>query len=223
MLENNNIITVKQKLSFMDILTLILSIFVLVSLTVEILCKLDEETKRLLQYFDNISCGIFILDFFIRMKKASNKWKFFFYNWIDLLASIPMLDAFRYGRLFRLLRLLRILRAFRSVKNIISFIFKNKTQGAFTSCLIVAILMIMFSSIGMLHVETDPASNIKTAEDAVWWACTTITTVGYGDKYPITTEGRIIAVMLMFVGVGLFGTFTGFISSWFTNNESKDN
>ena len=63
-------------------------------------------------------------------------------------------------------------------------------------------------------------SNIKTAEDAIWWAWVTITTVGYGDKYPVTTEGRIIASFLMTAGVGLFGTFTGFIASWFLEKKS---
>ena len=60
----------------------------------------------------------------------------------------------------------------------------------------------------MLNGENDPRSNIRTAEDAedaVWWACTTITTVGYGDKFPVTSEGRAIAVVLMVVGVELFG------------------
>lgn len=62
-------------------------------------------------------------------------------------------------------------------------------------------------------METAPESNIKTAEDAIWWAFVTITTVGYGDRFPVTTEGRIIAALLMTAGVGLFGTFTGFIAS----------
>ena len=80
---------------------------------------------------------------------------------------------------------------------------------------LVALLLIVVSSIAILNVENDPASNIRTAEDAVWWACTTITTVGYGDKFPVTSEGRAIAVVLMVVGVGLFGTFSGFVAAWF--------
>jgi voltage-gated potassium channel len=76
-------------------------------------------------------------------------------------------------------------------------------------------LLIIFSSIAILQVEKDPASNIKSAEDAIWWAYVTITTVGYGDKYPVTTEGRVIAAVLMTAGVGLFGTFTAYVASWF--------
>ncbi|HTU99381.1 MAG TPA: potassium channel family protein, partial [Luteitalea sp.] len=62
----------------------------------------------------------------------------------------------------------------------------------------------------------DPASNIKTAEDAIWWAATTITTVGYGDRFPVTTEGRMIAAMLMAAGVGVFGVLSGLLAAWFT-------
>jgi voltage-gated potassium channel len=77
------------------------------------------------------------------------------------------------------------------------------------------ILTIAFSAIAILHCESVPESNIKSPEDAVWWAVTTITTVGYGDRYPVTTEGRFIGALLMLVGVGLFGTLAGFIASWF--------
>ena len=58
-------------------------------------------------------------------------------------------------------------------------------------------------------------ANIKTANDAIWWSVTTITTVGYGDKYPLTMEGRVIAMVLMLSGVGLFGTLSGLVASFF--------
>lgn len=73
--------------------------------------------------------------------------------------------------------------------------------------------MVIFSAIAILQVERDPNSNIKTAEDALWWSYVT-TTVGYGDRYPVTTEGRLIASVLMTAGVGLFGTFTAYIASF---------
>ena len=82
--------------------------------------------------------------------------------------------------------------------------------------------MIIFCSIAILQVEDDPNSNIKTAEDAIWWAYVTITTVGYGDKFPVTTEGRVIAELLMTVGVGLFGTFTAYLASWFVRETKKE-
>ena len=78
-----------------------------------------------------------------------------------------------------------------------------------------ALLVVVFSSVAILHFESGPASNISTPEDALWWAVVTMTTVGYGDRYPVTTEGRIVAAVCMIAGVGLFGTFTGFVASWF--------
>lgn len=78
-----------------------------------------------------------------------------------------------------------------------------------------ALLLVTFCSIGVLHFESGAEANITTAEDSVWWAFATLTTVGYGDRYPVTTEGRIIAVLLMGAGVGLFGTFSGLLAAWF--------
>jgi voltage-gated potassium channel len=142
------------------------------------------------------------------------------WGWIDLISSIPTFDLLRYGRALRILRVLRVIRAFRSTKNLVQFIFKNKAQGAFTSVGIIALLLVVFSAVAILQVETVPESNIKTAEDAIWWAYVTITTVGYGDRYPVTTEGRLIASVLMTAGVGLFGTFAGYISSLFVNDKN---
>ena len=91
-----------------------------------------------------------------------------------------------------------------------------------TAIAIITVLVIIFSSISILIVETAPDSNIKTAEDAVWWTFVTITTVGYGDKYPVTTEGRLIGIIVMVVGVGLFGTYTGYIASLFVSEGKKE-
>ena len=92
-----------------------------------------------------------------------------------------------------------------------------------TAVVIITILIVIFSSISILVVETDPNSNIKTSEDALWWTIETVTTVGYGDKYPVTSEGRLIGVIVMIVGVGLFGTFTGYIATLFTEEKRLEN
>jgi voltage-gated potassium channel len=144
------------------------------------------------------------------------------WGWIDLISSLPMIDSLRAGRLIRLIRLFRIIRAFRSTKNLVNHIFKNKAEGALTSVTAIAILLIIFSSIAILQVETAPKSNIKTAEDAIWWSYVTITTVGYGDLVPVTTEGRIIAALLMTAGMGIFGIFTAFIASLFVSDRREN-
>jgi voltage-gated potassium channel len=211
----------QENLSFLNLLILILSIYVLASLLVDTFVKLPVETSKILNYIDNGICLVFFIDFVVRFKKADNKTQFMKWGWVDLIASIPTLDFMRAGRLLRLIRLIRIIRAFRSTKHIVEHVFKNKVKGTFTTVALIAVLMLLFSSIAILQFETAPDSNIKTAEDAIWWAYVTITTVGYGDKYPVTHEGRIIAAMLMTVGVGLFGTFTGFISSFFVQDRTK--
>lgn len=89
---------------------------------------------------------------------------------------------------------------------------------------IVSFLLVIFSSIAILQVERHPDANIQTPEQALWWAFVTITTVRYGDKFPVTTEGRIIAAVLMIGGVVIFGTFTGFVASWFLSpGEENEN
>lgn len=204
-----------KKLSFLNILILLLSIYVLGALVIDTLFVLPEETSRLLQVFDVAICAVFFLDFCIQFYQAEDKLKFMRWGWIDLLASIPMIDALRLGRLFRLIRILRIVKAFKSLNEFLDTFFLNKAKGTLSSAMIVATLMIIFSSIAILQVETDPESNITTAGDSIWWAFVTITTVGYGDRFPVTLEGRLIAAVLMTTGVGLFGTFTAYVASWF--------
>ncbi|RHX89522.1 ion transporter [Leptospira yasudae] len=207
--------------AIIDLATVVLSVYVLSALLLSSFLKLDSELERLLNFIDNLICVFFIFDFSYKFFTAENKLSYLKWGWIDLLSSIPTLDYFRAGRLFRLIRLLRILRALRSSKNLIHFIFRNKAQGAFSSVALIAFIIIIFSSIAILQVEDNANSNIKTAEDALWWSYTTITTVGYGDKFPVTTEGRLIAAILMTTGVGLFGTFTGFVASWFVSSKSN--
>jgi voltage-gated potassium channel len=211
----------ENQLGVLNSVMIVLSIYVLGALVIDSIYILPTETSLLLSYIDNSICLFFFFDFCIRFYKADNKLKFMRWGWIDLVSCIPMVDFLRAGRLLRLIRLLRVVRAFRSAHQLVNYIFKDKSQGAFTSVSIIAILLVIFSAIAILQVETDPNSNIKTAEDAIWWAYVTITTVGYGDKFPVTTEGRIIAAILMTAGVGLFGTFTAYVASWFvTDNKS---
>jgi voltage-gated potassium channel len=212
---------IDETLGYFNIIILVLTIYVLGALLVETFCVLPAETAKLLDFIDKAICLIFFVDFSVRFFKSENKLKFMRWGWIDLVSSIPVVNYFRAGRLLRLIRLLRIIRAFRSSKQLVNHVFKNKAKGAFTSVSIFAVLLIIFSAIAILQVENTKEGNIKSAEDAIWWAYVTITTVGYGDKFPVTTEGRLIAVVLMTAGVGLFGTFTAYASSWFVEDNGK--
>ncbi|CAN5393883.1 potassium channel family protein [soil metagenome] len=212
----------EDKLSYLNLVVIVLSIYVLVALLIDTFYKVSPEVSRVLSFVDTSICVFFLFEFSFRFYKAKSKFEFMRWGWIDLISSIPAIDILRAGRILRLIRLLRILRAFRSTRQLVHHVFRNRIKGAFTTVSIFAILMVIFSAIAILQVEDDPNSNIKSAEDAIWWAYVTITTVGYGDKYPVTTEGRIIAAFLMTTGVGLFGTFTGFVASWFVAEKKHE-
>jgi len=211
---------VRRRFGILDILVILLSVYVLGALLAETFFTLDHEMATLLNLIDNLICGVFLLDFGVRYSRAESKLQFMKWGWIDLLSSIPVLDQFRAGRLIRLVRLLLVLRIFRSVRQLVNHFYSSRTYGAFSTAAVVAVLMVLGASIAILQYEAVPEGNIETAEDALWWSYVTMTTVGYGDKYPVTTEGRLIAAILMTVGVGLFGTFTGLLSSWFTKEPA---
>lgn len=212
----------RNSFTSLNIIVIVLSVYVLIALLIDTFFKLPTEVSSVLDLIDNCICVFFLFEFCIRFYQADNKLKFMKWGWIDLISSIPTFDYLRAGRALRLIRLLRVLRAFRSTRHLVNHIYKSKTQGAFTTVSVIAVLMVIFSAIAILQVEDDPNSNIKTAEDAIWWAYVTITTVGYGDKFPVTTEGRIIAATLMTVGVGLFGTFTAFLASFFVADRQQE-
>ncbi len=211
-----------NSLNYINVLVIVLSIYVLAALLVDTFFKLPVQVSRLLQLLDDSICVFFLVEFFIRFFQADNKLRFMRWGWIDIVSSIPAFPFLRMGRMFRLVRLFRILRAFRSTRYLVTHLFRNKAHGAFTTVSAVAVIMVLFSSISILQVEQDPKSNIKTAEDAIWWAWATITTVGYGDRYPVTTAGRIIGSFLMIVGVGFVGTFTGFVAAWFLQHKRPE-
>ena len=102
-----------------------------------------------------------------------------------------------------------------------SLVLRHRAGNTLLAASLVALLLIVFSSIAILHVERSEDSNIKSAEDAIWWSFVTITTVGYGDRFPVTTEGRFVAAILMCAGVGLFGTFSAFLAAWLISPEES--
>lgn len=108
-----------------------------------------------------------------------------------------------------------MLRGVRAAKVLTSFILYRRAQSTFLAALLISLLLIVLSASAVLQFETSPEANIRTPEDALWWAVVTITTVGYGDRFPLSGEGRLIAAFLMTAGVGLFGTFSGFVATWF--------
>jgi len=210
-----------EKLSGFHIVILILSIYVLSALFAQKLLYLTPEMHRLLDGIDALICLVFIYDFFARLYYAPDRRTFVKWNWIDLISSIPMVDVLRWGRIPRVIRIVRLLRAFRSVKVLMSYLFKNRAKGTVFTLNTIAIILIIFSSIAILNFEIEPHSNIRTAEDALWWSFVTLATIGYGDKYPVTLEGKLVAVFLITTGVGVFSTLTAYIATLFFAPEQQ--
>lgn len=201
---------------------LVLSIVVLGALVADTVWTPPAEVSRVLQFVDFGVCIVFLVDFVVRFRAAKSKLAFMKWGWIDLLASIPAVHLLRWGRLLRLVRVLRILRGLRSLRLFSRLIFAHRTRGGVASVALIAFLVITFSSIGILICEEHaPNANIHNAEDAVWWSVTTVTTVGYGDKYPVTQTGRVIAMILMVSGVGLFGTLSGIVATFFLGESDE--
>lgn len=194
---------------------LALSLFALFILGVDALFKLDPRTHAIIEYLDLGVCSLFFADFLISFQRAESKAGYFLkWGWLDLLSSIPMVDVLRWGRLARVLRIIRVLRGLRSAKVLVDLLLARRAQSGALGAALLSLLLAVFASIAILQLETAPESNIRSAEDALWWTVTTLTTVGYGDLYPVTSEGRLLAGLVMVAGVGLFGAFSGLVASW---------
>ncbi|MGH0033503.1 MAG: ion transporter [Myxococcota bacterium] len=199
-----------------DFFLVALSFYVLAALAIQSIFRLDPQTIEILDIADTAICVVFLIDFLRSLARAEDLWRYLrTWGWVDLLSSIPAIDVLRWGRAARVFRLLRVLRAFRSTRVIAALILQNRAQSAFWATSLLAVLVTVFGSISILHLERIEGSNIRTAQDALWWSFVTVTTVGYGDHYPVTQVGRVLAASLMVTGIGIFGTFTAFVASRF--------
>ena len=140
-------------------------------------------------------------------------------GWTDLLGSIPSLGfiplagLLRLFRLFRLARISRMLRGQRKTE-LINDIIRNRSRYATFITLLLAMIVLVTSSLLVLQFEyRSPNANITTGPEALWWAVVTITTVGYGDYFPVTELGRITAVFVMFAGIGIIGALASILAS----------
>jgi voltage-gated potassium channel len=206
-----------------DIFMLVLCVWALGILAVSTFARWNDSTRLVLTYADNIVCALFLADFAVSLYRAPRRMHYLItWGWIDLLSSIPALDEFRWGRAARLLRFLRLFRGLKSAGILTRFLVGRRTESTLLASTLIVLLLIVTASIAVLEFEVPGGGNITTAQDAMWWAVTTMTTVGYGDRYPITAGGRIVGVFLMAVGVGLFGVLSGTVASWFLSPAARE-
>ncbi len=195
-------------ISVFKIIILLLSILSIALLSLTFFIPSDSEVYRLLSMFDFMLCGVFIYDFITQFYRAENKWKYMItHGWLDLLSSIPVVSQLRYVRVFRIFRILRIIK---SVSMLVQFVRENKAMSVYGFMIFLVCSLLIICTTSVLYVEQG-IGNIKTAEDALWWSFITITTVGYGDLYPVTNVGRLITVVLIVSGVASFGALISYI------------
>jgi hypothetical protein len=200
-----------------------LSVLSIVNLVIMYFFLDDGALQGILRIMNSLLSGIFLIDFIYRFSTASSRRAYFLqqYGWADLLASIP-LPQFKVLRVFRLFRVYRLLREF-GMKNIARGLLKDRAGSALLMLLLAGILVLEFGSLAVLRIEQSASGgNIKTASDALWYVIVTISTVGYGDRFPITDAGRLIGALIIVVGVGIFGTFTGYLANLFLSPPKAD-
>lgn len=163
---------------------------------------------------------IFFVDFLYRLKTAPSRSYYFWRNWgwADLLASLPFQQT-KILRVFRLVKVYRLLQEY-GARNIARAVFKDRAGSALLMLLFIGIIVLEFGSLEMLRLEASvPGANITTASDALWYIIVTMSTVGYGDQYPITNPGRVLGAVIIVVGVGIFGTLTGYLANLFLSPQ----
>lgn len=210
-----------------QIFVLLLSISALVLTAAMALVDASSAIGQLLEYADVAVCVVFLLDFFVSLVYAPNKLQYLIrWGWLDAISAIPAIDFARWGRAARIFRVLRVLRAIRATRVVASLAVRYRARNAVLAAALLLLLTVFTCSVGVLHFEGDAGGSIRTAPDALWWAISTVTTVGYGDLYPVTWEGRLIAALLMLTGVGVFSALAGAMSSLFlsptVSNENRE-
>ncbi|WP_138756717.1 potassium channel family protein [Modestobacter altitudinis] len=158
-----------------------------------------------------VAWPVFLADYVLRLVLADHRWRFVRQNWVDGLAVVlPLL---------RPLRVLSLVRVARVLDRRLTTSLHGRVAAYVT---MTASLVVFMASLAVYDAERGaPGASITSYGDAVWWALTTITTVGYGDEYPVTGDGRLVAVLLMVSGIALLGVVTAAVASWFVGRVAE--
>jgi len=215
-------------------------IYVLILLsTLAIILESDQELSktyhRLFRNFEVISVAIFSLEYIYRTvlnfrRNKNLKYNYSFYGLIDLIAVLPFFlplafafdsRALRILRLIRALRVLKVSQHSKAVKHLLQ-VFKQ-IKGELTLTFFLSLILIVFSGIVVYYAENPSQPDVfNNIGNSIWWALATLTTVGYGDIYPITVLGKLIASFVAIVGIGLIAIPTGLISATYVDILKKE-
>jgi voltage-gated potassium channel Kch len=200
----------------------VLSVLSILNLILVLIVR-DPSLETVLYAMNTLFSVIFLGDFLFRLATAPSRTSYFFrqFGWADLLASLP-LPQFKILRIFRLIRVYRLMRDL-GPRTIARTLIRDRAGSALLVLLLMGILVLQFGSLFMLYLEQDaPGANITSASDALWYTIVTISTVGYGDQFPVTDAGRLWGSVIIVIGVGIFGTFTGYLANLFLSPRKSD-
>jgi len=230
-----------------DFISLLFDIFIvaviLLNILITFVLTFDEFSpyKRFLETLEFITIVIFTLEYILRIwtakylypdkkpQKAVLAFLFSFYGIVDLLTILPYFLPFVFPSgivAFRMFRVVRILHLFKinsnyDAFNVITDVLKEKKNQLVSSIFLILILMLA-SSLCMYSLEHEAQpENFSNAFSGIWWSMSTLLTVGYGDIYPITTLGKLMAIFIAFLGVGVVAIPTGIISAGFVEYYTK--
>jgi voltage-gated potassium channel len=203
------------------VLMMVLALAIIPLLLAPVVLDLSPAVERTLFAIDWLIWAAFVVEYAIRLYLAPNKKHFVSHNIIDLLfIVVPFLRPLRVARSVRAFRFVRafratviLLRAFDAVQDVL-----KKHKLGYT--LVVAALIVVGSGLLVSELEKADAENsIQSIPEGLWWAVTTMTTVGYGDEIPMTPLGRAIGVVVMFLGIGLFGLLAASLASFLVEKD----
>ncbi|MEZ4664808.1 MAG: ion transporter [Caldilineaceae bacterium] len=203
-----------------DIFILVVTLVSVVATGYFYLTESDPQPTRVFVLLDWLFSAIFLVDFGVTLAGADDRKAYLKWGWVDLLGSLPALP---WLRPFRLVRVVRILQRART-RSLLRMFIQKRADSVLWATSAVVLTTLVATSLLILPLERAAANaNITTAEDALWWAFVTMTTVGYGDRYPVTGWGRLLAAVLMTVGVGLFGVLTSYLAAKFLAPAEREN
>jgi voltage-gated potassium channel len=204
-----------------EIFIALVSVLSIFNLAFVLLPGMDPDAVNVVNIINLALTIIFLFDFGYRITTTRSKSYYFIrdYGWADLLACAPQL---RFLRLFRIFKAYRLVKKYGTNK-IVDYLSYHRAEAALYILIFCVMIILEFGASLVLIAEgKSPDANITTAGDAIWWAYVTITTVGYGDQFPVTTGGRLVGILVMTTGVGIFATFAGYISNKLLTPPQKD-
>ena len=212
-----------QKTKIANMAVVVFTIASIIIIFATYLYPLSENQKWSMYSFDLFVTGMLAVDFYSRVKESDNRWKYIVAHWYEFPAMIPLIvygfadtssliqstvQTTRFIALFRLIRLYNL-----------ALMIKGSEIVLLSS---IAVVTVIFGGFGIYITESSNSeANITNLNDAIWWAVETITTVAYGEFYPVTPVGRIISTVLMFSAIGILWTVVALITSKLVEKKIK--